>query len=131
MQLYSKKFFSVLRLLIDESHFSNRDHKHACAILKGGKIIDISNNNIKNRVANHAEQNLLHKLKHCSLQKCILFVVRVVKGNQLADSKPCFHCVQNIKKSGIKKVVFSTNSGFQIIKSSELQNSHLTLHYRK
>lgn len=131
MQLYSKKFFSVLRLLIQESHFSNRDHKHACAILRGGKIIDISNNNIKNRVANHAEQNLLNKWKNFSLQKCILFVVRVVQGDKCVESKPCFHCVQNIKKSGIKKVVFSTNSGFEIVKSAELENSHLTLHYRK
>uniref|UniRef100_A0A6C0KU24 CMP/dCMP-type deaminase domain-containing protein n=1 Tax=viral metagenome TaxID=1070528 RepID=A0A6C0KU24_9ZZZZ len=131
MQLYSKKFFSVLRLLIQESHFSTRIHKHACAILRGGKIIDISNNNIKNRVANHAEQNLLYRWKNCTLHNCILFVVRVVQGDKFADSKPCFHCVQNIKKSGIKKVVFSTNSGFEIMKSTELQNSHLTLHYRK
>jgi|688.fasta_scaffold1962911_1 hypothetical protein len=131
MQLYSKKFFSILQVLIEASTFSTRIHKHACAILKGGKIIDISNNNIKNRVVNHAEQNLLYKNKDMPLQHCILFVIRVVKGDQLADSKPCFHCVQNIRKAGIKKVVFSTNSGFEIIKSMDLQNSHLTLHYRK
>ena len=131
MQLYSKKFFSVLRLLIEETTYSKRNHKHACAIIRGGKVIDITNNNIKNRVTNHAEQNLIFKHRHSTLQNCILFVIRVVKGNQLADSKPCFHCVENIKKTGIKKVVFSTNYGFQIIKSEDLQNSHLTLHYRR
>ena len=80
------------------------------------------------QVINHAEQNILYRSKN--LFGCILFVIRVVKENQVADSKPCFHCTKLIKESGIKKVCFSTDSGFEIVKVSELENNHFTLHYR-
>jgi deoxycytidylate deaminase len=51
-----------------------------------------------------------------------------VKENKVADSKPCFHCIKLIKECGIKKVCFSTDVGFEIVKVSELENNHLTLH---
>lgn len=128
MQIYSKKFYTILNQLIEISKISNRNHKHACALLKGGKILAIDVNNIRNRIVNHAEQNVLHRFKN--LFGCILFVIRVVRENQVADSKPCFHCTKLIKESGIKKVCFSTDHGFEIVKVSDLENNHFTLHYR-
>jgi cytidine deaminase len=128
MQLYSKKFYTILKILINASQYSNRVHKHACAIIKGGKILAIDINNIRNRIINHAEQNILSRFKN--LFGCFLFVIRVVKENKVADSKPCFHCIKLIKECGIKKVCFSTDVGFEIVKVSELENNHLTLHYR-
>lgn len=59
-----------------------------------------------------------------------MYVVRITKdeyGNiKLSNSKPCRDCVEVIKSSGIKKVIYSTNEGVVICKISKLYSDHVS-----
>lgn len=131
MIINSKKFQRILNHLILISNDSTmRIHKHASALIKGGKIIETSVNSIRNRVAAHAEKMVMYKCKRSDLTHCTLFVIRV-SNTQLSDSKPCKHCIEDIRAHGIRKVLYSTsNGGFELINTKFLTNTHTTCHYR-
>ena len=134
MIVNSNKFNSIVNFLVKLSDYSiMRDHKHACALIKGGKILKASVNTIGNRTIGHAEKMLINILKKLSLEfnfkRCILVIIRVSK-TQIAYSKPCNNCIEDIRACGIRKVLYSTNDGFEVIKSTDLINSHKTCHYK-
>jgi deoxycytidylate deaminase len=130
MILNSKKFQSIISYLVKLSEYSPiKVHKHACALIKGGKIIQSSVNTISNRFIGHAEQMTLYKYnKQRDLKNCILVVIRVSK-TQICDSKPCHNCLKYIRERGIKKILYSTNDGYNTI-SSNSTNDHLSCHYK-
>jgi deoxycytidylate deaminase len=127
----SKKFQAIINHLVKISDCSTiRVHKHACALIKGGKIIQSSVNTISNRFIGHAEQMILHKYKkQHDLKKCMLMVIRVSKS-QISDSKPCNNCLKRIQELGIKKVLYSTNNGYNVVSTDDLTNNHLSCHYK-
>lgn len=67
----------------------------------------------------HAEVNALNKLRHTisfrqkNKKHYDLLVVRLTKANKCGESRPCFHCLKTLLKSGIniKFVYYSTNDG--------------------
>ena len=132
MIIGSKKFQSIINHLVKISQYSMlRDYKHACALIKGGKIIQWSVNTISNRFIGHAEQMILHRCKkQYDLKKCILVVIRVLKNTQISDSKPCHNCLKQIQACGIKKVLYSTNNGYNVISCDDLTTDHLSCHYK-
>ena len=60
------------------------------------------------------------------LSKCTLIVVRRTMNN----SKPCNHCLQMIKESGIKRVYYSYDKGLKMEKVNQMETSHLSARYR-
>jgi deoxycytidylate deaminase len=131
MLVGSKKFQSVIDYLVRMSeHSPIRIHKHACGLVKGGKVLEWSVNTISNRRIGHAEQMILYKFrKPQELKKCTLFVIRVSK-TQISDSKPCHHCLQKIREVGIKKIIYSTDTGYDTITCDETVSNHLSCHYK-
>jgi hypothetical protein len=63
----------------------------------------------------HAEISAYLKIKHYKnvAKKLDLFVIRITKGGNLAESRPCFHCMDVLSKSklNIKNVYYSTSFG--------------------
>lgn len=70
----------------------------------------------------HAEEGALYKFnrnqslkrkknRHKNRNKYTLIVIRVDGFGMLKESKPCTHCINKIKASGIKRVTYSTNEG--------------------
>lgn len=97
---------------------------HCAIIVRGGNIISIGINkpkrnrfsdryvNYENRTI-HAECEAIRKARRkTDLRGTKMFVARLSKKTGEATmSRPCEHCQQMIKEYGIKKVVYTTNSG--------------------
>ena len=75
----------------------------------------------------HAEVDVIEKVKNYkNLPKEVdLVVIRLSKTGELGESKPCFHCLDTMKKSkiNIKNVYYSTASK-KIIKQSFTELIH-------
>jgi hypothetical protein len=63
----------------------------------------------------HAEIDAFSKIKGYKniSKKLDLFVIRITKGGNLAESRPCFHCIDILAKShlNICNVYYSTSDG--------------------
>lgn len=63
----------------------------------------------------HAEINAYTKIKGCKNipKKLDLFVIRITKGGNLAESRPCLHCINILSKSYLNliNVYYSTADG--------------------
>lgn len=71
-------------------------------------------------LARHAEENALDKYessigvrgrKAVAKRKLVMYCIRINRAGDLAESKPCSHCVEVMKEYGIRKVVYSTKGG--------------------
>ncbi len=63
----------------------------------------------------HAEMDAYSKIKGFKgiTKKVDLFVIRITKGGNLAESRPCFHCIDYLSRSKLKiqDVYYSTSDG--------------------
>jgi deoxycytidylate deaminase len=110
---------------ISEAKKSNMIQKHGCVIVSKNKIIARGYNTCVEssyRISVHAEQDALNKLKgkfsNTTIKNCKLYIVRIGQtsmGYPLKYSKPCPRCANNIIKTGIKTVYYSTNYEFDDI----------------
>ena len=98
----------VLKTLAAHSYLK---HKHACAIIKNGKICGIGiNKHIQGKgigISIHSEIDAMAGLK--LLKGADLLVIRLSSNNKLRMSKPCSGCLRKIKTSGINNIYYSTN----------------------
>ena len=78
----------------------------------------------------HAEIDAYSKIKNYKNvnKKLDLFVIRITKGGNLAESRPCSHCIGILSKSrlNIRNVYYSTSGGTIICESfkSLISNSN-------
>lgn len=87
----------------------------------------------------HAEMSAYFKIRHYKniAKKLDLFVIRITKGGNLAESRPCFHCVDVLAKSklNIVNVYYSTAEGTIVYEkfSSMASNTchHITTGFAK
>lgn len=110
----------------EESKFERA--RMGAVIVKGGNILSTGTNEIrgysgfkhKHPRSLHAEASaikyLLDRKRLHSLAGSVLYVTRVTTKGRSALAKPCEHCMELIKAVGIKKVIYTTNSGIEEIK---------------
>jgi len=117
--MYNPRFF---RFLISVLNYYYRDgDNHICFLIQGsrklqsiGKSKCISQYHILPSL--HAEVACLnnkdfHRMSLKKRRMCSLIVVKLDADGNFRNSRPCFHCMEKIKKSGIKKIMYSTNDG--------------------
>ncbi len=81
----------------------------------------------------HAEIDAFSKIKNYKNigKKLDLFVIRITKGGNLAESRPCFHCIDILSKSklNICNVYYSTSSGTIVCESFKnlVANSNINI----
>lgn len=130
MKINSIKFNSIISILKETSETSTMLHRHACALVLGGKIVSLGINTYE-RDTKHAEMNAIEdffvKNKGKCIHRCILIVIRLGRNGEVHPSKPCSSCVNMIKRYNIKRVFYSTNGDFEFEKGSVIQNEHITL----
>jgi hypothetical protein len=87
-------------------------------ILTGGKKVAFGMNEAYNwnyMPSMHAEIDAYLKIKNYKniSKKLDLFVIRITKGGRLAESRPCYHCIDILSKSrlNICNVYYSTSDG--------------------
>lgn len=79
----------------------------------------------------HAEECVLNKMKNKLPRKTKLIVIRINNKCELIDSKPCVNCINKLKATNIKKVIYSNNEGILITeKIAFLNNTHMSYGFR-
>ena len=118
----SNKIQKFIEIAIEQSLKSDMQHRHGAVIVYRNKVVAFGYNRMiwNNRncfYARHAEVDALkdffiRKLDKRILKDCTMYVIRIGKASMdypTKLSKPCKNCYNYIKKSGIKKVYFSTD----------------------
>jgi tRNA(Arg) A34 adenosine deaminase TadA len=114
-------------IALEEASKSTLLMQHGCIAVLNGKVLAKGCNNIRSHSKDgllhfrkccsaHAEISVLHKLCIMELspkivQKLVLYIVRVSRSGEMAESAPCFHCTLRMKKLNIKAIVFSNSDG--------------------
>ena len=96
----------IYKLKIEASINLESSFKFSACFIQNNKIIS---NIYKNNYNYHAEENVIVKYIN-NLKKnkrTNLIVIRLNGDNELCNARPCFHCLQLIKKNNIKKVYYS------------------------
>lgn len=103
--------FERVNMLAEKSCMT---HRHGCVIIKGSEIVGEGFNrrtdNLEHMFSLHSEVVAISSVKRRSkgyLNNAIMIVVRLGKDG-FNFSSPCEHCRKAIKKSGIKKIFYST-----------------------
>lgn len=96
--------------------------RHGCVIVHKKEILVVKYNEYKTHPKClyfstwpflHSESRAILSLGLDNCYKTVLYVVRVMKNNHIALSKPCKHCTKLINHVGIKAVYFSTYEGIE------------------
>lgn len=108
-------FLSVARYFASKSAARQ---KHGAVIVKSGRVIGtgfnkdrnnpmiVSPEHIKTQCSIHAEVDAIRDANH-NVAGANLYVARVNRHGQDRNSKPCRYCEEVIKKSKIKKVIYT------------------------
>ena len=114
----------ILEKATETAHTSDCSQKLACILTnKRGKVVSIGANmqkthpiqkkyalraKQKKKIQLHAEIAALVK---CREQPEIAYVLRVMKNGGYGMARPCAICTAALKEAGVKKVIYSNNSG--------------------
>ena len=111
-------FFRLARLV---SLKSNYRVKLGCVIVQHGKPISIGFNRVKTHPISgeftrtlHAEMDALISAR-APLDGATVFVYRERANGDLGLAKPCKNCYKKLVNSGVKKIYYSTTSGYGVI----------------
>ena len=116
-------------LAIAEAEKSTHRAHHGAVVYKNGTIIQSGRNQYcglerlrhykSNRIWSvHAEMNALASLPKNITRGADIIVVKVNREGDLVNSKPCRVCMSLIKRTGIKKVLYSDDNN--IIRSKRM-----------
>lgn len=103
---------------------------HRCrhgAVVRSGSRISVGFNKTKNhpkfvgpddflRCGTHAERNALRM--HSNPRNAFVASVRLDRAGKLGMAKPCIRCETELRKAGIRRVIFSnpkSPSGFEVM----------------
>lgn len=130
-ELLNHKYFRRLLPLIEEHPYrDDLTSLHSSLIVKGGRILSYGiNKPFPNSFAlnyaqhggwqTHSECDSLYKAKKINLSGATIYNCRVTKNGDIEISKPCPGCTQMLEEYGIRKVVYSTSSGIEVVKINE------------
>lgn len=104
---------------------SEYKYKVGAVIVKGGRLLSVGHNVVGKTHPKHTgiykesvhaeEAAILNRLKTknglASLQNAVLYVSRITSSGIPGMAKPCPNCERLIRAVGIKKVIFTTNTG--------------------
>ena len=135
----SLKQTKIIDKLLNLAATSKIINKHSCCIASGSKILVSSINTNRTKFkgniycCGHSEINCIHKWntsalglrKRRKMNKLTMYIVRNSRG-RLGNSAPCLICYKNILKSGIKKIVYSTNEGIINCNINNYNTNHLS-----
>jgi tRNA(Arg) A34 adenosine deaminase TadA len=106
-----------LELAARNAALSNCQFKHGSLIVRGGAVLSSSPNRHRNPPAIDYLGSSVHAevaaLRRANAAGATLYVVRLAPSG-LALSRPCPRCWTAIERSGVKSVVYSTGSGYEV-----------------
>lgn len=132
-----QKYIDMLKKHAEQIEEPVRAYRHAAAVVIKNKVVGIGTNSYKSHpfatkyshrdgaIYLHAETSAIKDaLRHVSveeLSKATLYVARIKRPTSKSDawmnamSKPCDGCARCIVDFGIKKVVYTTDGGVDVL----------------
>lgn len=119
--MLSNKELSFLELAIKTAEMSECRQRHGAVITKGGSVLSIGWNKLKNHpsvlpekeilfhAGVHAEVDCIKKLGS-SARGATIYIARINKGGEVRYSEPCKNCKRAIEQAGIKKVIYTIDN---------------------
>jgi hypothetical protein len=110
----------AIETLIKVAQESDISYKHSAGLIYDDKIHSIGVNKfvpfkkykgIQLYRTIHAELSIFEKIPKRIVKGMDLIVIRVNKGSQLRNSRPCKDCIDELKRIGIRKVYYSDDTG--------------------
>lgn len=115
----------LLNAAIETAHSSEMTSRHGSVLAKNNKLISVGTNYNRNylngqRIMScHAEIDALYRYLSTfssdkipkTLSKFDVWVVRIKKNGQLADSRPCWSCIKTLQSYNVGKVWYSAEGG--------------------
>jgi deoxycytidylate deaminase len=109
-----KKF---LALATKVAEASDVDNKHGAVVVKNGRVLSLGVNKWRNKglfqesyepvLTVHAEIDALSRVSDA--RGAVLYIARVERPKGSKFSRPCWRCMAEIKKAGIKRIIFTVN----------------------
>ena len=122
--MLSKHDLKVVRKLAQLSKDNNVDLRcsHVAALYQKKRLLSLGVNKTQThplafRLSKSEHKKFLHSEIDClknveaEFKRCTLYVVRVDRNGQLAQSKPCKHCAMYIEELGVGRVVHTVDGG--------------------
>lgn len=118
-----------LELAARNAALSDCSFKHGALLVRGGAILSSAPNKHRNPPAISYLGSSVHAevaaLRRANAVGATLYVVRLSPSG-LALSRPCERCWTAIERSGVKAVVYSTDTGFEVERlTTYASQSHL------
>jgi deoxycytidylate deaminase len=111
-------YLSVARYFATKSLAKNT---HGAIVVKGGRVIGtgynknrnnphfVSPEHIKTDCSVHAERSAIKDAGY-DVKNAVIYIARVNRHGEDRDSKPCSRCLRLIEESGIKRIIYTTQS---------------------
>jgi len=123
----TKKYVDLAKRMADQSVYPS--FKHGAVLVKGSAVINAScNKNGFNSFGArfrkkeygtatlHAELGAILNVERSKTEGATIYVVRINRRGEERLSKPCHMCRSAMEHCGIKRVVYSTNGGYEVMK---------------
>lgn len=120
MNCSPNKFYEHIDILKKIASNSSLQHRHSACLIKGNKIHSFGfNKYMKEIVCNnhyinitiHAEMDALFNYYPKNTKGMDILIIRVGKGGDLRNSRPCNSCIDKLNQKGIRKVYYSNEQG--------------------
>lgn len=111
------KFFQLAKNI--SKHSDHPAHQLGAVIVRGNKIVSMGfNKNKTHTKSNHAWKRLHAEISAIiksreDLTGCSIYVYRETKLGHLGMARPCASCLSAIQEAGIKKIFYSTETGYK------------------
>lgn len=132
--MVSQRDHKIINMLFDMAQTSDLNHKLASALYRNGKVytaaVNVKRSTYKRKhtYSTHSEINAIYNYNKNfkDIHKCTLYIVRYSKSG-IGSSIPCIHCLNNIKKYKIKKVIY-INDNREIVcsKPEHIKKQHIS-----
>jgi deoxycytidylate deaminase len=129
--MFNPKFFAYARTAAMCSAGVSRGlFRHGAVLVRRNTVISAGFNQYKthpNLVINitldytpylHAESHCLFKYGLDNSSGCDMYVIRLKRDNSIGLSKPCENCHFFIREANLRKVYYTTNNGYKVLRTS-------------
>lgn len=112
-----KRHFNLAKKLASKS--DHHSYRLGCVIFKGSKVLSLGYNQIKTHTQSphdwkmiHAEFHALLGVAVCDLRGASACVYRESRSGRVGLAKPCKGCESLLFGAGLRKVYFTTDTGY-------------------
>lgn len=105
--MISKYYHQVHKAAYEHACRETQCYHFGCGVFLNGKLLSVKTNN----PSCHAESAALKEVLKDNDHVIDIFVMRVRKNGTPAMAKPCWHCLQTLKKHRVRKVYYTTQDG--------------------